>query len=183
VEDGLLDLDRPMAQYSEWAEFCRDFSEQPSIFAQGLRCEPPREATRIANNVVVATMTGVADGKPIVSRSEDGTYVTRIPTQRVTFSVMDSRKGDLAENETFVLFQNGNYQNRFDEDPSYKMGQTYLLFLSDRGDGTHMVISPEGRYEVTQKGLAPVTENSFAASLKGAQIEDVIRDVQRALEE
>jgi hypothetical protein len=142
-----------------------------------------REATKLANNVVVATMTGVADGKPIVSRSEDGTYVTRIPTQRITFQVMDSRKGDLRENESFVLFQNGNYQNRFDEDPSYKLGGTYLLFLSDRGDGTHMVISPEGRYEVTQKGLAPVTENSFASSLKGAQIEDVIRDVQRALAE
>lgn len=142
-----------------------------------------REATKLADNVVVATMTGVADGKPIVSRSEDGTYVTRIPTQRITFQVMDSRKGDLGENESFVLYQNGNYQNRFDEDPNYKLGATYLLFLSDRGDGTHMVISPEGRYEVTQKGLAPVTENSFAASLKGAQIEDVIRDVQRALAE
>jgi hypothetical protein len=140
-----------------------------------------REATRIANNVVVATMTGVSDGKPIVSRSEDGTYVNRIPTQRVTFQVMDSRKGDLVENESFVLFQNGNFQNRFDEDPSYKLGATYLLFLSDRGDGTYMVISPEGRYEITQKGLAPVTENSFAASLKGANVEDVVRDVQRAL--
>jgi hypothetical protein len=118
-----------------------------------------------------------------VSRSEDGSYTNRIPTQRVTFQVMDSRKGDLAENESFVLFQNGNYQNRFDEDPSYKMGHTYLLFLSDRGDGTYMVISPEGRYEVTQKGLAPATEKSFAADLKGANIEDVIRDVQRALSE
>ena len=46
VEDGLLDLDRPMAQYSEWADFCRDFSEQPSIFAQGLRCESPQHSLR-----------------------------------------------------------------------------------------------------------------------------------------
>jgi hypothetical protein len=142
-----------------------------------------REATKIADKVVVATMTGVSDGKPIVSRSEDGTYVNRIPTQRVTFQVMDSRKGDLVENESFVLFQNGNFQNRFDEDPSYKLGATYLLFLSDRGDGTYMVIAPEGRYEITQKGLAPVTERSFASSLKGARIEDVIMDVQRSLEE
>ena len=46
VEEGLLDLDRPMAQYSEWAGFCKDFSEQPSIFAQGLRCESPQHSLR-----------------------------------------------------------------------------------------------------------------------------------------
>jgi CubicO group peptidase (beta-lactamase class C family) len=46
VEVGLLDLDRPMAQYSEWAEFCRDFSEQPSIFSRGLRCDSPQHSLR-----------------------------------------------------------------------------------------------------------------------------------------
>jgi CubicO group peptidase (beta-lactamase class C family) len=46
AEEGLLDLDRPMAQYSEWADFCKDFSEQPSIFARDLRCEPPQHSLR-----------------------------------------------------------------------------------------------------------------------------------------
>lgn len=46
VEAGRLDLDRPMAQYSEWAGFCRDFSEQPSIFSRGLRCDPPQHSLR-----------------------------------------------------------------------------------------------------------------------------------------
>lgn len=46
VEQGMLDLDRPMAQYSEWADFCRDFSEQPSMFAHGLRCDPPGHTLR-----------------------------------------------------------------------------------------------------------------------------------------
>jgi hypothetical protein len=142
-----------------------------------------RETTKLASDVVVATVTGVTEGKPIVSRSEAGDYVARIPTQRVTFSVMDSRKGSLVADETFVLFQNGNYNNRFDEDPSYKVGSTYLMFLTERGDGSYLVVSPEGRYEVTQKGLVPATEKSFAADLKGARIEDVISDVQRALSE
>lgn len=39
-EEGVLDLDRPMAGYSEWGQFCTEFSEQPSIFARELRCEP-----------------------------------------------------------------------------------------------------------------------------------------------
>lgn len=142
-----------------------------------------RETTKLASEVVVATVTAKADGKPIVSRSEDGTYVNRIATQRITFQVMDSRKGKLDENDKFVLFQNGNENNRFDEDPSYKIGATYLMFLTRRGDGTYLVVSPEGRYEVTPQGLAPAVDKSFAGGLKGARIEDVILDVERALEE
>lgn len=40
VENGTLDLDRPISKFSEWADFCSGFSKQPSIFARGLRCEP-----------------------------------------------------------------------------------------------------------------------------------------------
>ena len=40
VEQGALELDRPMASYSDWADFCLAFSEQPSIFAKHLQCEP-----------------------------------------------------------------------------------------------------------------------------------------------
>jgi CubicO group peptidase (beta-lactamase class C family) len=39
-EEGVVDLDRPMVGYSEWGQFCTEFSEQPSIFARELRCEP-----------------------------------------------------------------------------------------------------------------------------------------------
>lgn len=46
VEEGVLDLDRPMVGYSEWAGFCTDFSGQPSIFASGLRCQPPIHTLR-----------------------------------------------------------------------------------------------------------------------------------------
>lgn len=46
VEEGMLDLDRPMVDYSGWAEFCTEFSRQPSIFATGLRCQPPIHTLR-----------------------------------------------------------------------------------------------------------------------------------------
>ena len=46
VEAGTLDLDKPIASYSDWTEFCQAFSEQPSIFAQDLRCEPPTHTLR-----------------------------------------------------------------------------------------------------------------------------------------
>ena len=46
VETGALDLDRPMADYSEWTEFCTAWGPQPSIFAKGLRCQPPSHTLR-----------------------------------------------------------------------------------------------------------------------------------------
>ena len=46
AEEGVLDLDRPIADYSDWADFCTEFSEQPSIFARGLRCQPPIHTLR-----------------------------------------------------------------------------------------------------------------------------------------
>jgi len=99
----------------------------------------------------------------------------------VHFTVKRSHKGSLGAGESFVLFQNGNEENRFGEDPSYKVGHRYLLMLTPREDGTYLVVSPEGRYEVTRQGLVPAAEKGFAADLKGASLEDVTSDVQRAI--
>jgi hypothetical protein len=136
------------------------------------------QATRLASDVVVATMNDVTEGDPI-SIGEEGT----IPSQRVHFTVKNSRKGSLKVGETFVLFQNGNDANRFDEDPSYKVGHRYLLFLTPREDGTYMVVSPQGRYHITRNGLVPAAHKGFAADLKGASLQDVMSDVERTLVE
>ena len=136
------------------------------------------QATRLASAVVVATANDVTDGDPIAI-GEEGS----IPSQRVHFTVKRSQKGSLKVGESFVLFQNGNDHNRFDEDPNYKMGHRYLLFLTEREDGTYLVISPEGRYQVTRNGLEPAAHKGFAADLKGASLQDVITDVERTLVE
>jgi CubicO group peptidase (beta-lactamase class C family) len=46
AEEGLVDLDRPIAEYSDWAEFCEAFAEQSSIFARDLQCDPPLHTLR-----------------------------------------------------------------------------------------------------------------------------------------
>lgn len=46
VERGVLDLDRPIAEYSAWEDFCARFSRQPSIFAGALRCTPATHTLR-----------------------------------------------------------------------------------------------------------------------------------------
>jgi hypothetical protein len=140
------------------------------------------EATRIAQAVVVARVTDVTPGDDIVTRDPDGN-IQRIPTERVHFTVTRSHKGQLTVGESFVLYQNGNQQNRFDEDPSYRVGSRHLLMVNPREDGTYMVISPEGRYQVTPHGLVPAVEEekNFASGLKGASLDDVTADVQRAI--
>jgi hypothetical protein len=140
-----------------------------------------RETTRMASEVVVATASYVTEGDDIETVHPQG--VSRIPTQRVHFVVKRGDKGSLGTGDTFVLFQNGNDDNRFDEDPAYKIGHRYYLFLTQRGDGTYLVVSPEGRFEVTRHGLVPAVEKSFAGELKGARLEDVSFDVQRTVAE
>ena len=46
VEQGEISLDAPMAGYTDWADFCSDFSQQPTIFAKGLKCDPPVHTLR-----------------------------------------------------------------------------------------------------------------------------------------
>ncbi|MEO6192958.1 MAG: hypothetical protein ABIS20_08115 [Thermoanaerobaculia bacterium] len=135
-----------------------------------------REATRLASEVVVATADYVTAGDAIANAGEPS-----IPTQRVHFTVKRGQKGSLGAGESFVLFQNGNDENRFSEDPSYKIGHRYLLMLTPREDGSYLVVSPEGRYEVTGHGLVPAAEKGFALELKGASLPDVLSDVQRTI--
>lgn len=148
-----------------------------------------RETTRLAKEIVIATVTDVAAGPPIVSRNKKDGYVTRIPTQRVSFEVERSQKGSLDEGASFVLFQNGNENNRFDEDPSYEVGSRHLLFLTPRQDGTYLVVSPEGRYELADNDghghdeLIPASKKGFAAALQGAKLQNVMFDLRLALAE
>lgn len=56
VETGTLELDSPLKDYSDWDGFCTDFSQQPSIFAQQLRCQPSNHTLR---HLLSHTATGV----------------------------------------------------------------------------------------------------------------------------
>ncbi len=141
------------------------------------------EATRMSTHVVVATANYVTEGETIKTTDPGG---VDIPTERVHFTVNRSQKGSLGVGESFVLFQNGNHDNRFDEDPNYKLGHRYLLFLSEREDGTFMVIAPEGRYLVTRNGLVGAVasdKKSFASDLQGVTLQGVLSDVERTVAE
>ena len=131
------------------------------------------ETEALASAVVIGTVTGVYEGDTIEVPHAEG--VDRIPTQRITFELRRTIKGDVEE--TFTLFQNGNEEKRFSEDPTYEVGGRYLLFLTEREDGTYLVVSPEGRYQIKGRRLAPASEDGFAADLTGADLADVLTDV------
>lgn len=56
AEEGVLDLDQSMADYSDWIDFCIDFSQQPSIFAKNLNCQLSSHTLR---NLLSHTATGM----------------------------------------------------------------------------------------------------------------------------
>jgi hypothetical protein len=139
-----------------------------------------QEAVNLSSEIVVATVTDISAGDAIEISAEGG---GPIPTQRISFDVQRGIKGTLEAGTSFVLFQNGNEANRFDEDPSYQVGGRYLMLLSPREDGTYLAISPAGRYEVTSRGLVPALDKGFAAELLGASLKDVVSDIERGLRE
>lgn len=135
-----------------------------------------RELSGLASAVVVATVAGVYDAADIVvpvEGLEDGE--SRIPNQRVLFRT-DRLLNGKVERE-FDLFHTGNDEFVLDGDPAYEIGETYVLFLRPREDGSYLVVSPQGRYEVTAEGLEPMTEIGFAALMRGSDVDSLARDL------
>lgn len=137
-----------------------------------------QDAVANADAVVVATVTGVSAG-PDLTMPVGKDDVDRIPTQRIAFGVQESFTGDLEDE--FALFHTGNAKYILDEDGPYQAGQTYVLFLTHRKDGTYLVSSPEGRIAVTSKGLQPAAEDGFTTALKGQTLAKFSASLKKAL--
>lgn len=135
-----------------------------------------RETMNLASTVVLARVVGVYDAADIVvpvEGLENGER--RVPNQRIALQVERRLKGRVdAEIE---LFHTGNGEFVLDGDPPYEVGQSYLLFLMPREDGSYLVVSPEGRYEVTKNGLAPASTRDFAVLMRGVSVKSVVDDL------
>lgn len=135
-----------------------------------------REVTGLASAVVKATVTGVYDAADIVMPIVDD-EVDRIPTQRIGFQVEQVFQGRIEKE--FDLFHTGNENFVLDGDPSYELGETYVLFLMPRDDGSYLVVSPEGRYLVNdEQGLVPMSQESFSQVLGDLKVDDLDRDLK-----
>lgn len=131
------------------------------------------ETIDLASAIVVAEVTGVWDADDIVIPVEglNEANESRIPNQRIGFAVGKVLRGQMED--SFQLFHTGNADFVLDGDPPYEVGQRYVLFLTPRPEGdAYLVVSPEGRYEVTTGGaLKPVSARDFAQLLAGNSVQ------------
>jgi hypothetical protein len=136
-----------------------------------------REALKLADAVVLAQASNVAVGDDLMVATADGDVDT-IPTTRVSFDVVRRLAGRVGR--SVELFQTGNADYVVDEDGPYTVGQTYLLFLARREDGTYRVIGPEGRFELSAGGLQPAAHEGFTTLMKGQSLGSLLSDLATA---
>ena len=107
-------------------------------------------ASRLA---VEAEVTGVRAGPDLVERAAGHPGGYRIPTQRVAFSVVRALAGSAPEK--FELFKTGASGARafsLEGDPPYQPGERYVLFVSQRPDGSWLPSGPDARLAVGTDG-------------------------------
>lgn len=140
-------------------------------------------ARDLSTLVVVARVAAVEQGPDLVAPANraatDASGPPSIPTQRIQVEVLDKIKGEPAT--TLTVFRTGSESWHVIGDPQYHPGETSLLFLVSRGDGSYFVLSPEGRYDVHDSRLGPVAEaSSFALTLAGVALADTLAQLRPA---
>ncbi|MCI0397410.1 MAG: hypothetical protein L0332_29445 [Chloroflexi bacterium] len=134
------------------------------------------EAQALASDIVVVQVTGVERGPDIVPASSTADrHNDRLPTSRVSLQVSQVLKGNAQG--TLELFFTGTDGQYIAGDAPYVAGQSYVLFLQPRGDGTYLTISPLGRYAVEDGKLVPAADWGFAPSLAGQSVDDLAQQL------
>lgn len=150
--------------------------------------------TSNAELVVRAEVTGVDSG-PDLTGMDDAESVAGgllsastgqpraeeppIPTQRVAVRTLESLKGNAPA--ALSLFKTGSADFLLEGDPSYAVGERYLLFLVPRADGTYVPVAPDGRLLVTSTGaIEPVIQGDVANEVAGDSVQDVEAAVRQA---
>ncbi|MEW5987604.1 MAG: hypothetical protein AB1791_13305 [Chloroflexota bacterium] len=128
------------------------------------------DAAGLSTNVVVARVARVERAPDLLPTAAG--VDTRIPTSRVILDVTQSLKGDVTGGQVSLFFTGADGRYVAGDRP-YQAGETYVLFLQPRGDGTYLTISPLGRYQVVDGTLAPAAYWGFAPDLAGRTVGDL----------
>jgi hypothetical protein len=144
-----------------------------------------------AQQIVLGKVTSITAGPPIVT-AEPGEPggVDRIPTQRITVTVVTGYKGTATAGQQLTLFQTGGsvtqqaapakgkaarstvQQVVLEGDPAYRAGEQYLLMLEPGPAGSLRPVSPEGRYRVDAKtgSLSAMVSNPVTTAVTGQRL-------------
>ena len=167
----------------------RSMSPSPTVHASwAFHPKSLREARERAQSIVLAEVVSVAAGPDIVSKvPAEPNGEARLPTQRITVSVLKSYKGSATAGQQLTLFQTGGTRQNtapmivngkelpsnvqqviLEGDPQYQVGEQYLLLLEGGPDNTLRPVSPEGRYRVENgTNLTPMVQGEVAREIHG----------------
>lgn len=134
-----------------------------------------------AHAVVEAEVEGIRSGPDLVS-AEPGEPAgeERIPTQRIALRTLERFDGQMPDR--FDLFKTGSADLYLEDDPPYRVGERYVLFLRPRQSEprTYMPSAPDGRLLEGEEGeVAPTIEGPVADELAGdtpAEVEDQVSE-------
>lgn len=153
----------PVAVYADW-------SDRPASVD---------ELTGDASAVVEATVVSVEGGPDLVDASAPADPETTIPTQRISFAVDQLLEGH-SPGESFRLFKTGSEAVYLRNDPSYEVGESYVLFIRPReGEpGTFLPAAPDGRLRLGADDEADaLIPGEVAEELEGLTPEQVEQQV------
>ena len=141
----------------------------------------PQGIDQLVERAPVAVRAAVRSISPGRSIRGDSSDAPPIPTQRVTFVVSDRWYGPIATR--FTLFKTGSATRWVEEDPPYRVGESYALFLERRGDGAYLPVAPDGRVPIRNGTAAPLIPGPVADTLARrpvAAVEDMARRAKEA---
>ncbi|WP_221090658.1 hypothetical protein [Deinococcus aquaedulcis] len=191
-------LQTPPGMHASWVHFARSLDE----------------AVKLSQVVVVARVVGVKRASDLTVKAEgEPGGVDRVPAERVLLDVQalygtapaqltlfhtGTSTGQLTDKtppekardqkpmDHHAPTQTTSRTTLLEDDPEYKEGQQYVLFLRPGptldGTRTLRVIAPEGRYELQGSRLVPVTTRGAAkeiASLSLPQLAERLKAMSR----
>ncbi len=141
-----------------------------------------REGRDKAPLIVLADIAAVERGPDHVTRlPNEPNGEARVPTQRVTLTILKVYRGQATTGQRLTLAQTGGTTDdypypRFAEDnPRYQQGERYVLMLEEAGQPDLLrIIAPEGRYRLDSSGaVIPMVDNAVTQGLRGRHLPDL----------
>jgi len=118
---------------------------------------------------------------PSIQGSPDPAIVDdEIPTERVRVEPLQKFKGALPSST--LVFRTGDGTFALEGDPPYAVGETYVMFMSPRGegDGSYLPSGPDGRLRVRDDSrVDSLIDGPVAESLNGETVERIAAMIKK----
>lgn len=136
---------------------------------------------RESESMVHAEVVEVRAGEPLAADAAGHPEGDSIPTQRIVFDVVEQMDGQSLP-EQFQLFKTGSESLHLENDPPYRVGERYVLFVREReGEaGTYLPVAPDGRLLEKANGeLEPLIDGAVDEDFEGDTPAEAEREVQQ----